>query len=451
MSGHKRATITISEEEYRRLHDAEMKLRFVPTRPVEAAWVCSDQVERLEDRRRQFEQTVRGFTREVQAAELETARALAQRQAELYQDLSAVENRVNAQARALLDEQAQHFSALLEEEHRRRQADVFLLQNQLDDVLAGQERKFHSAQQWLEQAQAMAAFIDQHYNHPAFTPGELPRLDRVIEQAVANLSAGMPEAALLGAQQAYAGLSELRLRLEGMESEWQLLLGVCWEYANHLLIFAQENQACLAHDLDGNELPYPIEVDFWTGGELSRQAAGLQQLLDELQLGVFYDIPALRALEREELPAHYQQLSETLYQARLAVLNSQLRINIADLVVQALQEQGFHLVESDYANGDQRMAFSARVRNLAGNEIVVQVTPDPHLLGKNELHLISLDRAQHTEHELRRRSQEVARSLGRRGLEVGEVRATGDERERRAPLGPAQRPARRRSYHRIPG
>ena len=88
-------------------------------------------------------------------------------------------------------------------------------------------------------------------------------------------------------------------------------------------------------------------------------------------------------------------------------------------MVQALQEQGFSLQASEYESRDMRNAYEARLLNLEGNEVVVQVAPTGSQLGANELHLQSYDREVRTEHELQRRWYEVSRSLSQYGLEVG--------------------------------
>jgi hypothetical protein len=122
----------------------------------------------------------------------------------------------------------------------------------------------------------------------------------------------------------------------------------------------------------------------------------------------------LSEILEKAIPEAKQAVEDAVFHARLAILNSQLRINIADLVIEALQKQGYVLQQAEYAGSDQRMAYSAKVRNLEGNEIVIQVYPSD-LVGKNELHLVSLDRENRTEHELRQRSLEVTRSLGQHG------------------------------------
>ncbi len=477
MSGHKRATITISEGEYRRLHDAEIRLRFTPQPSVESSWPVTEQVNRalqghlgqLEERQRQFERTVCNFQQEVQTAEMDTMRQYLQRETELYTRLwSQSERRLDA-TQSALREQASQFSSLLEEQQRRHQENILnlqihqqaqlsrledqvqtgmaLLEQRLDSVLDEQERKYLAAGNWIAQARELAQFIQERYAHEAYLPGELVRLEQAVALAEANLAENMPEAAVVSGQQAYVELSGLHLQLEQLDSEWRLLAETCWENASRLLAFAEENRTCPAHDLDGNQLPEMIDVDFWTEGDLEQQIESLRDLAADLgERAEGFDLPALRVLAEEDLPRRYERLSETVYQARLAVLNSQLRINIADLVVQALEQQGFGLVQSEYADCDQRNGFSAKVRNREKDEIVIQVAPDPGILGKNELHLISLDRARRDERELVGRSREVALALDRYGLEVGEMRAS-HSRPPRESATPNRRSIQHRQSH----
>jgi hypothetical protein len=233
------------------------------------------------------------------------------------------------------------------------------------------------------------------------------------------------------AQQVYSGLSELRLELEKRENEWNTLYQAAWEGVHQLLDIARSSHTCSAHDLDGQELPVPIDIDFWACGELSHAVAEIEELGFQLQVDELSS-EGLNRILQEDLPAARQAVEDAIYHARLAVLNSQLRINIADLVIEALQKQGYVLQQAEYARDDQRMAYSAKVRNLEGNEIVIQVYPSD-AVGKNELHLVSLDREQRTDHELRQRSLEVTRSLSQHGLKVDNLRAVGRERKQPEP------------------
>ncbi len=64
------------------------------------------------------------------------------------------------------------------------------------------------------------------------------------------------------------------------------------------------------------------------------------------------------------------QLLDLVTEARVAVLASQLRFNVAQIVVQSLEAQGFFLEHANYEKDDYRETFVARTCNYAGNEVV---------------------------------------------------------------------------------
>jgi hypothetical protein len=234
----------------------------------------------------------------------------------------------------------------------------------------------------------------------------------------------MPEAALLNAQQTYSHLSELRGELERKQNEWTVLYQASLLTVRRFYTILTNCQSLPALDTNGNELPYEIDVDFWCGRKLSRLTEKTRNILQQLEKNqAILDADALNQLIQTDFPSSQEELDRLVVDARLAALNSQVRINIADLVVQALEQQGFVLQESKYSNNDQRKAFSARVQNLEGSEVVIQVMPVPGDAGKNELQLHSLDKDQRTEHELRQRSSEISRTLNDYGLVVGALTA----------------------------
>jgi hypothetical protein len=112
-----------------------------------------------------------------------------------------------------------------------------------------------------------------------------------------------------------------------------------------------------------------------------------------------------------------KSLADIVSQSRMEVINSQLRINIADLVVRALQSQGFVISEAGYENGDRGSNYNILLRNLEGNEIAVRVTPG-NQNGVNLLELDSFDAELRTSHELNHRAREISTALSRFGLKM---------------------------------
>jgi hypothetical protein len=107
-------------------------------------------------------------------------------------------------------------------------------------------------------------------------------------------------------------------------------------------------------------------------------------------------------------------------------------VNIADLVVDTLNHQGFALEDATYNKVDMRQAYSAKLRNYEGAEVIVYVVPTGEGLGENQLHLESLDTARRTEHELHQRWQEISSGLQSVGLDVGRLRVPARQPANRA-------------------
>jgi hypothetical protein len=290
---------------------------------------------------------------------------------------------------------------------------------------------------WLGSAQALAGFIQQHYAHDLLAPGQLSRAVQGLALAEEDLAQGLSEAALSAAQQGYLQLSDLRLDLERLGSQHRILLRGLEEKLNELQARSQAAGSIPAVDLDGRELGIPLEVDFWTCGGLSQLQADLRTLL-----ALPGEVLTLEALEKiaTALPEMEARLGELVEGARLAVINSQLRFDIAELVVSALSAQGFALEEGAYAAGDAREGYCVRLKNLEGGEVEVHIAPRPGAEMENDLHLLSHDAEARTQHELRARMGELLRSLAWHGLQVG-----SPQEQKPDPRPQAQRQHKRRT------
>ena len=433
MSGLKKATVTLSENEYHKLHDAQMRLRFlerkVPDMLEEAQEAGNallwENVSLLRDRQQDYQELVNGFDEQVRDLEYcYRSKSLAAYQEEFYASLQNVTGDLLDHTSQALAEQNQLFLDLYAQENNFRQEQFSHLEQKIATLQGSARQKRAYALQWIDAARKLAGFIQANYDTNKYTPGQIGKLSKELQLCMQNLNQGMPEAALLNAQQTYSYLSELRGELERKQNEWRVLYQACLFTARRFYAILGSSQRLPAVDPDGNELPYEIDVDFWCGRKLSRLAEKTRNVLQQLQKDqAILDAPALNQLIQADFPASQEELDKLVVDARLAALTSQVRINIADLVVQALEQQGFVLQASNYSNNDQRKAFSARVQNLEGSEVIIQVMPVPGDAGKNELQLHSLDKDQRTEHELRQRSQEISRTLNEHGLVVGTLTA----------------------------
>ncbi len=428
MSAHKRTTITISEEEYRKLHEAAMKKRFVEkelpaiSRELhhETQKAVQHGLNAMEQRQQGFLNVLEGFQEEIRIAEMTTQANLRSQQEELFHSLDNHTSEVWNELAGQLFAQQEEFSSQIHQEHEQRQYELKQLQTGMFNLEDEQERRKEIAQEWMNAAFDLHLFIDGTYDHHKFAPTELKKLENQLLRAEQNLDEGIPEAALLGAQEVYAGLSDLRIQLEEQWCEWETQYYAILEQARSLHVLLQENRMVKAVDLEGNELNHDIEVDFWSQGQLTEQINFVANLVDQLENSSnMLSTEMLVNLQKETLPGLSQQFMETITKARLKVIDSQIRINIADIVLQALQEQGFSYQKSGYNDGDMRSAFFASVENLEGSQVIIQVNPVSGADGRNELHIHSHDREMRSHHELRQRAREINQTLSRHGLQVG--------------------------------
>jgi hypothetical protein len=428
MSGYKRATVTIGQDEYDRLRDAEIKLRVMPELPTQTTQKIADEsvlafrssVEEVQQRQSIYEQYLAGVDESIRQLETNTNQAIltfeANTSAELENYAGCLWNNVNQ----VLQDYTTHFDEEISASHHQLQEELANINRRMRRVSHDRQRKQDLADLWINSATQIAEFIDQAYAHEYFAPGKVDQLNRQLNLARENLASGLSEAVILSSQQVYMAYSDLRVELERLSNEWQLLYQAACEATTQVLEQAMEVRTVRALDLDGNELPYEVDVDYWTQGQLSQLIKELAEQKKILEIGE--DLPGsddFRNWLDKDLPEDYRKLENLVLEARVKALNSQLRINIADLVIQALQEQGFSLETSQYESGDWRNGYNSRLINIEGNEVLVQVTPGGQLLGENELNIRSLDSETRTEHELEQRWYEVSRSLTKFGLEVG--------------------------------
>ncbi len=438
MSGHKRATISIPEDEYRRLHEAEMRNRYMQADIPGLIERASQQTQAnlnqyyVEFERRQvdFVDALQEVDADLASLEARTSQAMLQHQSVIQDHLSEIAGSLWEQAGNMIAEVEQHYQEDILAVQQSNNDALTAFSQQMEQGYARERERQRAAQHWIRTAQSVAVFIAQQYDHENFMPGSLRSWDRRLMHAQQNLYAGMPEAAVALAQDAYVGLSDLRVQLEKLQTEHHALLQAAQEYLLRLEHEAHASLEVQAMDLLGNALPSRIEVNFWSGGRLLRLTQEIEKLRAELAgRDSRSTSDYLEHLITTQLPEMQQRLMETVFQARLAVLSSQLRLNIADRVLSALDSQGYSLQDGYYEGDDNRETYTAVLCALDGGEILVRVNPITDQAPQNELHLIAQDYEEKTQHEMRQRALEVQRALLQSGLEVGRLVQVADREQ----------------------
>jgi hypothetical protein len=195
-----------------------------------------------------------------------------------------------------------------------------------------------------------------------------------------------------------------------------------------------------------------IDLDYWSGGAyqvLLGEAKGLYQHLRKRQRSL--GIEELRRIKDHELALLQTRLKSMIYQARLEAIQSQLRINIADLALQALESQGYSLQEAGFAEDDKRGSFVATLRNEDQSSISLTIMPKQGQEMASDLIVISNDKAMRTAGELIARFQAIRSSLGQKGLTVRQVQSNAPPQLDRGPkeAAPDQTPETFRSISNV--
>lgn len=356
MSGFKRATVSISQEEYDRLREAEEQLRTLPkvkgdtqeriTNESNAVFQAT--IQELEQRQALLYQALAGMSDHVRDLEQNTSQAMIDYESSTFAKLEAYAGSLSNSFDQILANHSQQFEETITRNHRQYQQELGIMARRLRKMAGSQNRKKAIAEDWLSAAEKMAYFIGENYAWQFFLPEKFERLEQQLAQVYQNYTLGLSEAVIAASQQLYLAFSDLRVELERLEMEWQITNLAVRESLDRELSLLEQSRYVQAFDLDGNPLDYLVNVEYWTQGRLAELEGALGQI--RAQFEDSQQPPDTETLTRwltTDISNCHQTLERIVLDARIAALNSQLRINIADLVVQALREQGFSLSNAD--------------------------------------------------------------------------------------------------------
>jgi hypothetical protein len=435
MSGYKRATVTISEQEYRRLHETDMRRRFrghtkAKTRISGQAPDLANTLRQMENRQRQLEEAFGSLDQSFSQseAETETMQEILMQNALCYESLAAIVEETASNAGDSLARLSQHFTEAMDREREQFRTHLCSLVQRLDTYEQREQVRAEAARRWLRQTVILADFIQVQFNHERFRPGKLSRIFQSLNFAQNNLAQGFHESSLQVSQQAFIELSELHFELEQCTVEWQNEYEKAHNAINHILSDLELNPTVNGLGLQGEELTEQVDLDYWTEGKYRHLLDVCRKVMTRLvQDQQHLSTEELTRIQTELLPVMTERFESIVYEARLNALNSQLRMNIAEKALQALEIHGFKLNDSGYANKDMRAPFMAVLENSDGSHVSIQVLPkDPSTQElTNELVVVTNHPYLKTEQEARLQWEELCRSLNQYNLDVSrpEVRA----------------------------
>lgn len=422
MSGKKR--ITVDEDAWReamrkanRLRDVERELPGMIS-AVQRAQEQQAARNRAAMQARQDELTrqLAGLSAQARQLEASTTRRINAAAATIMNEAREANKQLRAETRQLLDEQEQRFGAALTAERAERQREVSALRTEIERDRAARASVLDAARTAVGDARVLHDAIAASLPHERFAPGGLVRLTDRLALAEASAAAGTGEAALAQAQELYLRLGELRAEVELKDAEWRAahLTAVAAVTAlaeqisyNSMITVADEESGASAE----------LDVDYWSDGELS----AIKKAADELAARVNDEadpppLAELRDISERSVAALDDRLSDVVATARTRQWASQVRVNLAEMVVDVLEPAtGYTFNGATFAADDQREAFYTKLRHADESEIVVEVAPDEE--GKScVIRVMSYEIGTPDESQRVARVHAVADSLREQGL-----------------------------------
>ena len=377
----------------------------------------------VRERQDAFERQLAGLSEQTKRIEAETSRRIRAKADQLRGQMRNALDRARQETRASLEEQEQRFQDELARERQDRLQESRALRDELQNVRQDRDRALSAAASLAADSRQLRDAIEENLPHQRFAPGRLADLSRRLDMAEGNIVQGFGESALSQTQELYMELSDLRTEIELRDQEWQVARVTASSAVTVLQEQIRLNSNLDVTDEDGSQIEgVTLDVDFWSEGELAELRAAAGALADKA--AAEDNPPKLADLQQiidRDVPELDGKLTEIVARAQARQWASQVRANLAELVVTTLEEAtGYSWEEGQaiYASGDQRRAFYSKLRHLDDSEIVVEVAPDEG--GKScVLRILSYDAGTPDEEERVRRAHAVVASLREQGLEVG--------------------------------
>ncbi len=461
MSGYKHATVTISQQEYRRLHQAEIKRRFKEySKNAKASFQAANlnqAFKEMESRQQQLEHTLNNVGQNYEWMGAEMMQDILTENERCHENLVTILEETTSASNTSLDILSQRFTEEMQREREQYYHHLQLLGRRLNTYEQKEHSKVEAARRWLRQSVTLADLVQEQFDHERFLPGKVSRLCNNLNVAQDNLAQRFFESSLQISQQVFLQLSELRFELEQRILEWQVEYTRVHNAIKQFIIELEMNSKVDAVGLEGEELTEQVDLAYWSNGKYNELLEKCRQLLILLsQESRSISTDELRQTYNGLLPVIRDKFESIIHDAQLKALNSQLRMNIAEKALQALETQGFKLNNAGYIQEDMRSAFTAQLENLDGSQVIIKVLPAEQQTQEltNELVMVTNHPFIKTEQEARLQWQELCRALNEYDLQVSraEVLSTAPP----APLLPAEsaavgseRPLKLKSFNHV--
>ncbi len=429
MSGEKDTIVNLRQSEYnrmmrscRRMDNVESNIRSNVNQM--AGRLQRDFESRMKSVNQRHDKLERGISRmskEMRQMEAQTHQRLREQARQFQKGLEGVNQRLDSQRREytrMIQDQEKRFSQALAQQRQELESRIQAVH---DAMIQKEMNEKEQASQWINDTQTFLETIANEYRHEKFKPGALEKIRAELALAQGNFQNANYQAATATTQQTYIRASELRMELEQLEMEWEAYLEAARQSAAEVLAACDAQTVCqFTFETDAGAQAVDGQVDYWTSGGLSDLRNRAEAEINRLQAPDDLSLDDLKQsiAQSEQWRQESLELAE---QAKAALIASQLRNNIGQIIEDALTDQGWEIEDAAYEGEDFRGAVHVKLKHLSGDEIVTIVTPEtgPDQTISNKLNVSFFDRNTNDEEFRLTRLRAINEVLKEEGLEVG--------------------------------
>jgi hypothetical protein len=426
MSGRKKALVSVDRGALERIRelverrrsgridfspDPEAAHRLSPAEGTDLQSALASTAERIEA----LEDQLSGANSEIQRMEVESAnRALAA--------VEALTVNAALDFDAALQEARAEWGERLENERSQRRMEMADMWETVETVESRDRARHEIAAEFLDAGDRLHTYINAWYDPGMIDAVQFDSFTNLLERAANALDSDLPEAAYTSAERAYLGLSEMRLALEEAEM-LQLLLRQRVRQRTAALQDAVADALWVQPvDFEGNELTdeKAINVDYWAENARPHLENRLNQLAARVNSISFENasLDDLEYLDEKALPEIEKALDQCVSDALLNVIYAQVRTNITEMALHALQSQGYEITQNGIIDNNERRACRIRMDGPGAVGVDMKVSRMKGDPTASQLEMSYSDANDLTTHEINRRTTEINLALRKNGIAV---------------------------------
>ena len=383
-------------------------------------------INRVNQRNYQQERMIKDLNSSMQDMERDFQRKFQQQASKHANDINNLNNKIDLEVNHIhqrLDAQREEYKSLIQEQSR-------ILSNRIDSIQnsikAKEQNQKAQANEWLKNAKDALRLVDT-YNHKKFAPNKYNELMQRVNLVETNIKNGNYEISNL--QNIWMDSYKLRAKLEQLENEWNLYFELAKKSNIELLATCEATKIVdMVFETEEEDTKIETDINYWSDGKLEEFIKKAKNIENSLNNSDNLKLKDLKQLIQDSITIK-EQVVLLIDEAKEKIILSQKRVEIAQTILESLEERGFEYIEDCYEGDDQREAFRLKLENSLEEEVVTIITPQDSVTNKIDIHFFDKSSS---ESERQARLKDMLSHLKEEGVECDQPQcAVGTENKNR--------------------